>query len=114
MKRTRKSAKVSRKIAKETRNDTKGRERKLNAQLVRRMMRGYRWMNKFTAQEERAWAARMTPREARRLFLELDTLWEQSNARAGGNWQAVERLRIKEKIETQRRFVLLARRIKQI
>ncbi len=88
-------------------------EKKLTKGLMRRKMRGYRWMNKFTAQEERARASQLTPRQARQLFIELNTLWEKSNARAGGDWKAVERLRIKETLETQRRFSSLARRIKK-
>ncbi len=98
---------------KRARKDAKARERKLNARLVRRMMRGYRWMNKFTAQEERAWAARMTPQEARAVFIELCQAGEHANARAHGNWEAVERFRIAETIRARKPFVQIARRMKR-
>jgi hypothetical protein len=101
--------KRARNIAKGTQKGTK---EKLNARLVRQWLRGQKAMNKITQAEERVWAARLTPRQARQLFHELNSLWEKSGSRADGNWEAVERLRFKETLRTQRRFVLLARRIK--
>lgn len=87
-------------------------ERKLNARLVRQMLRGYRRMNEFTQAEERTWAARLTEKESRKIFEELYSVWEKMGACAGGNWQAVERLRLAESLKTQRLFAQAARRLR--
>ncbi|MBM3129042.1 MAG: hypothetical protein FJ009_10535 [Chloroflexi bacterium] len=88
-------------------------EEKLNKRLLRQMLRGYRMMNKITATEERAWAARLTPKAARAVFEDLYRTWERMGARAGGDWEALERRRIAETIQAQRPFVRLARRMRR-
>ncbi|MBI4786450.1 MAG: hypothetical protein HY782_05320 [Chloroflexi bacterium] len=94
-------------------NTDKSATLKRNKRIVRQMLRGYARVNEFTQAEEREWAARLTPEEARRIFVELCQVWERSGAKAGGNWQAVDRLRIKELVEAQRPFAHVARRVRR-
>ena len=88
-------------------------QKESNRQLMRRTLRGYKRTNQFTQAEERAWAAQLTPEEARQIFVELCQVWERGGAKAGGNWQAVDRLRIKELLKAQRPFAHLARRMRK-
>ena len=87
--------------------------RKLNKRLVRQTLRGYARADKFTLSEELAWAAQLTREQARMLFIELCQVWEHGGERAGGNRQAIERLRIAETIRSQRPFAEIARRMQR-
>ncbi len=65
-------------------------------------------MNEITAAEEREWAKRLTAQEAWRTFEKLYLTWKQTGSRAGGDWEALDRLRMAELIQTQKIFVRLA------
>lgn len=84
---------------------------KLNKRLVRQTLRGYKAMNKYTQTEERVWATQLTSQQARALFIELCQAWEQSGARTGGDWEAIERLNTARTIQAQQPFVKLAQRM---
>ncbi|CAG0943774.1 hypothetical protein ANRL1_01468 [Anaerolineae bacterium] len=88
-------------------------DKKLNKRVVRQMVRGFKTVNRFTDAEERATAARLTPKQARAMFIELCQAWERGGARAGGDMKAVERLRIAETVRAQRPFAEIARRMKR-
>ncbi len=95
-------------------NNTDQRGKRQNRESVRRWLHGYKLANKVAAREERELAVGMTPQQARKLFYELNLLWERSNARAGGDWQALDQIRIKEKIRERYPFVLLGQRITKL
>lgn len=78
---------------------------------MRKTLRGYRRLNKLTAEEERAWAARLTPKESRQIFIELQEVWEKTRAQSDEDWQVIDRMRIDELIQAQRPWVKLAKRM---
>lgn len=88
-------------------------KKKLNKRLMRQTLRGYRLMNQITTAEEYEWARRLTAQEAWRTFEKLYLTWKQTGARAGGDWEAVDRMKIAELIQTQKTFVRLAKAGKQ-
>jgi hypothetical protein len=85
----------------------------VNKRLLKQTLRGYAEMNKVTQAEEWAWAARLTSKESREIFEDLYLFWEKTGARAGGDWEALDRLKMAEMMQIQRRFVRLARRMRR-
>lgn len=74
------------------------------------MLCGYTEANEFIEAERMARLSRMTPAESRRIFEELYRLWERTGRQAGGDWEALERLKIERLIEQSQAFVRLAER----
>lgn len=77
---------------------------------VAAMIRGYTEANEFIEAERMARLSRMTPAESRRIFEELYRLWERAGRQSGGDWEALERLKIERLIEQSQAFVRLAER----
>lgn len=77
---------------------------------VAAMIRGYTEANEFIEAERMARLSRMTPAESRRISEELYRLWECAGRQSGGDWEALERLKIERLIEQSQAFVRLAER----
>lgn len=77
---------------------------------VAEMIRAYAAASDFLEAERMAWLMRMTPEESREIFEALYALWSQTGREAGGNWEALERLKVDHLIEQRRAFERLARR----
>lgn len=77
---------------------------------VAEMVRAYAAASDFLDAERMARLARMPPQESREIFEALYALWSQTGREAGGDWEALERLKIDHLIEQRRAFEQLARR----
>jgi hypothetical protein len=76
---------------------------------VAEIIRAYAEGSDFLEAERMDWLGRMTPEEAWAAFESLYRFWEQTGHRSGGDWAALERLKLEEKIELRRAFERLAR-----
>ena len=77
---------------------------------VATVLRGYAEANEFIEAERMARLSKMTSAESRHIFEELYRLWECVGRQSGGDWEALERLKIERLIEQSQAFVYLAER----
>jgi len=76
---------------------------------VAEMIRAYARASDFLEGQRMERLARMTPEASREIFEALYALWSQMGRGGGGNWEALERLKIDHLIEQRRAFERLAR-----
>lgn len=76
---------------------------------VAEMMQAYGKAAEFFEAERIAWLSRLGPQDARVLFEQLYAVWERGGRRGGGDWDALERLRIEELVAVRRAFERRAR-----
>ena len=77
---------------------------KLDAEIVRQTMRGYAEVNRITDAERRARLEKMTIPESLHRFDDLYQTWLLTGARAGGDLDAVARLRQEHHHTVRRAF----------
>ncbi|MEK7278181.1 MAG: hypothetical protein AAB427_12595, partial [Chloroflexota bacterium] len=70
---------------------------------------GYAEVNKITAAERDARMKTMTDAEAMRIFVSLYETWKQTGKQAGGNWDALARWKLEQKIQIRKAFETFAR-----
>ena len=76
---------------------------------VAEMMRAYGEAAEFLEIERMEWLSRLSPHDARAIFEHLYTVWERGGRRAGGHWDALDRLRLEELAGLRQAFARLAR-----
>jgi len=86
-----------------------GSERKsVMERQVAEMMRAYGEAERFLEAERAEWLSRLTPHEARALSEQLYAVWERGGRRAGGQWDALDRLQLEELVAVRGAFARLA------
>ncbi len=73
------------------------------------MMQAYGKAAEFLEAERIEWLSRLGPREARALCEQLYAVWERGGRQTGGDWDALERLRIEELVAVRRALERRAR-----
>jgi hypothetical protein len=83
---------------------------RLDREIVLKTLRGYAIVNQITEAERRARLKTMTDAEAREIFDSLYDTWKRTGKQAGGDWEALARRELEDKIRVRRAFEALARR----
>ena len=92
--------------------ETKARYRaksKLDRDILLQTLAGYAEVNRITAAESAARMKTMTDAEAMRIFVSLYETWKQTGKQAGGNWDALARWKLEQKIQIRKAFETFAR-----
>lgn len=92
--------------------ETKARYRaksKLDRDILLQTLAGYAEVNKITAAERDARMKTMTDAEAMRIFVSLYETWKRTGKQAGGNWDALARWKLEQKIQIRKAFETFAR-----
>ncbi len=76
---------------------------------VAEMMRAYGEATPFLEAERAEWLSRLSHHDARALSEYLYAIWERGGRRAGGDWDALDRLQVEELVAVRRAFARLAR-----
>lgn len=81
----------------------------IDRDILLQTLAGYAEVNRIAEEERRARLKQMTDAEARGIFECLYETWKQTGKQAGGDWEALARLRLEPKIAVRRAFEALAR-----
>ncbi len=83
---------------------------KLDRETVLQSIKGYKVVNEIIDAERRSRLKTMTDEEARKVFASLYETWKRTGKHAGGDWEALARRKLEQRIQLQQAFELLARR----
>ncbi len=83
-------------------------ERRLSREIGE-VFRGYAEAAEWTRAERLEWLRRLSPEEAWEVFDSLYRFWEQTGCRSGGDWDALERRRLRDTLVFRRALDRLAR-----
>ena len=81
---------------------------KVDRDILLKTLAGYEEVNRITTSERRARLKSMTPQESMEIFVALYETWEKSGKKSGGDWEAIKRRKLEDKIRLRRAFETLA------
>jgi hypothetical protein len=73
------------------------------------IFQGYAEADRWIQAERREWLRRLKPEEAWAIFDALYRFWEQTGCRSGGDWDALERRRLRDTLALRQTLDRLAR-----